>query len=320
MSEPRLLPDRALDLARQLLEIASQDDLSPDAWQPTVGNLETLVLTDYDLRGRRSARTVQSNFRRIRSTLGDGSVTQEAISSYFATRSGVSAVSKSRELAYLKRGMNLARRQQLIRQVPVFPQLVPSRIRQGFVDEKQFARILAELPDYFQGPAVFAFRTGWRSREVLDLTWADVDRSACIVRLSAERSKNGRPRLFPYGSIRDVVDVMDRRWSRRRGPYVFQRKGQVIRAYAGPRGSWTRACARAGHPGILFHDLRRSAARAMLLAGVPQLLAQRLMGHETPAMFQRYAITNEGDLRDAAKLIGRVQFGADLQEDQEHGR
>lgn len=313
MSDPRLAPERALDIARQLLEIASQDDLSDDAWQPTVGNLESLVLNDYDLRGRRSARTVRSAFRRLRDTLGDGIVNQEAISSYFKRRAGVSTVTKSHELAYLKCGINLARRQRLIREAPIFPKLVPSRVRTGFVDDRQFARILKELPAYLEGPAIFAYRTGWRSREVLDMTWADVDRQGCTVRLTAERSKNGKPRLFPYGGIRDVVDVLDRRWHRRRGPYVFHNRGQVIRAYAGPRGSWTKACARAGLPGILFHDLRRSAARGMLLAGVPQLLAQRLMGHETPSMFQRYAITNEGDLRDAARLIGRVQLRHDLE-------
>jgi integrase len=41
-----------------------------------------------------------------------------------------------------------------------------------------------------------------------------------------------------------------------------------------------------------FHDLRRTAARHMIRAGVPQSIAMRVTGHETDAMFQRYDITD----------------------------
>jgi hypothetical protein len=53
----------------------------------------------------------------------------------------------------------------------------------------------------------------------------------------------------------------------------------------------------------LVHDLRRSAARNMLRAGIPQRTAMEIGGWKTASVFQRYAITDELMLREGlAKL------------------
>ncbi len=49
----------------------------------------------------------------------------------------------------------------------------------------------------------------------------------------------------------------------------------------------------------LFHDLRRSAARDMIRAGVAQAIAMKITGHRTATMFQRYNIADTDDLREA---------------------
>jgi site-specific recombinase XerD len=54
-------------------------------------------------------------------------------------------------------------------------------------------------------------------------------------------------------------------------------------------------------PTILLHDLRRSAIRNMLNAGVQQEVIMRITGHQDPGVFRRYAIVNTEDLREAGR-------------------
>ena len=75
---------------------------------------------------------------------------------------------------------------------------------------------------------------------------------------------------------------------------VFRSDGQAIKSF---RHAWQAAVTRAKLPGPLPHDLRRTAVRNLVRAGVSEKVAMTLTRHQTRAVFDRYDIVNAADLR-----------------------
>jgi integrase len=73
-------------------------------------------------------------------------------------------------------------------------------------------------------------------------------------------------------------------------PFVFHLDGRNADHF---RKAWSTSCAMIGKPGLLFHDLRRSAIRNMVRAGIPERVAMTISGHEMRNVFNRYNITSQ---------------------------
>jgi integrase len=269
----------------------------------TVDNLMDGLKADFEIRGKWNPQA-NSNVQHVRAAFGNiraTALTGEQVDHYIQRRlsDGAAKASINRVTQLLKQAYGLA-------DLPA-PRIrrldETDNVRRGFFTEAEVRRVLTNLPSELADFTLFAWLTGMRKGEIASLRWEDFD-GDCI-RLRAEDAKNGTARLIPLEG--ELVELIERRKTAR--PFeiqgmsmlsglIFHRAGEAIREF---RKSWATACRLAGAQ-RLFHDLRRSACRNMVAAGVAQVTAMQLSGHKTDSMFRRYAIVAENDMRAALRM------------------
>lgn len=122
-----------------------------------------------------------------------------------------------------------------------------------------------------------------------------------MLKLAPLETKNNKPRTLPfYGDMREYLQAG---WESRPAgaTRIFtEENGDELGAF---RKSWATARAAAGVPDLLFHDLRRTAVRNMIDAGLTEHEAMIISGHLTDSMFRRYDIIDEKRLSTAAQKL-----------------
>jgi integrase len=221
---------------------------------------------------------------------------------------GAAPAEINRELAVLKRMYMVAIRGGKLLYRPYFDLLPEDNVRTGFFEREQFEAVFVHLPAYLQPPMIFEYLTGWRGpSEVFTRQWRHVDVKACTMRLEPSETKTKEGRLFPYGMLPELRAVIEAQHAARVDlcPYVFHEHGakiQLHRFYV----AWRAACQAAGWPSMIQHDFRRTAVRNLVRAGVSEKIAMKLTGHKTRAVFDRYHIVTEADLRRAVTQLAEA--------------
>ena len=300
-------------LRLRLQEVANdqrgiQAFLGPSANRVRINDLLDELVQDYRVRGKLSP-TITSHLKPIRQRFGATRATQldaKEIDAYIAEQldAGIAPATINRRTQLLNQSYNLALRRDRVTKKPHIRKLPEKNIRQGFFEHDEFTAIIDHLPEHLRDYCTFAYLTGWRRGECSSLTWEDVDQRSRLIHLRPERSKNGHGRKVALEG--ELSEIIQRRWNdrtvtRKNGTttmprYVFHRDGHPIGDF---KKAWASACTSAGIGHKLFHDFRRSAVRNMVRAGVPESVAMKISGHRTRAVFDRYNITDERDLRDA---------------------
>ena len=281
-----------------------------------VGDPLDALESDLKLRQVRSLAGIRSHLKQLRGALAERraiDVSTEAVDRHIESRLSENEMPApatiNREVGLLAQAFKLAVERQRMSSAPKIRKLSEKgNARQGFFEKADFENVVKHLPDNLSEFVRFGYYSGWRRGEIRSLKWADVDMLARVIRLRPENSKSNEGRVLPLAG--DLWNVIVRQWSLREftGPdktigislYVFHHKGEHI---GDIRKSWWAACKEAKVEGKLFHDLRRTAIRNMVRGGTPERVAMAISGHKTRAVFDRYNIVSEDDLRKAVERM-----------------
>ncbi|MGD1106914.1 MAG: site-specific integrase [Terracidiphilus sp.] len=257
-------------------------------------------------------------------------VTAEAVDRYISEeqRAGLAPATINRRTQLLAQAFRLAIERNHLFTGPRIRHLSEKgNTRQGFFTNAEVRALITHLPDYLRDFVRFGYLTGWRRGEIASLRWEDVEGD--VIRLRGGNAKNGEGRSVTLSA--ELGELIGRCRGARQvktkqgltlSAYVFHLKGEPVGDF---KKAWASACVAAnlgqficsvcktavpGHrcgkcrsaasySGRIFHDLRRTAVRNMVRAGVPERVAMAISGHKTRAVFDRYNIVNEDDLKEA---------------------
>ncbi len=321
-------------------KVALNVPVVPKADRLTLGEAATLIRQDYTANGHKTPETLEYRLTHLLVHFGVDTrlsrITTGAVEGYKAARLAAKAAQGTinRELAALGRMGTLARHQYDMVVPFVVKMLGERNVRKGFFEETAFAAVCQQLRPELAALATVAKITGWRKTELRSRHWRHIDFDAGWLRLDPQETKNDEGRQFPLiPELREVLQAQrDRVEAIQKAtgqviPWVFCRdNGATVGDF---KKAWRTACIAAGFFTIvpvldgagqprqrkdgtpltrkkatkLVHDFRRTAVRNLIRAGIPETVAMKMTGHRTRSVFQRYAIVEEGMLREAGEKL-----------------
>jgi integrase len=293
-------------LQRRVAQVITDTFTGPKAEKVRVSALAEICFQDYRIYGRRSLPAIEFRWKKhLAAAFGDLRATQmtaETLSQYIERRQreGAANATINRELAALKRMFSLGVQTGKIPRMPGFPdRLTEDNIRTGFLEDKRYValgRACGEVGLWLRAMFEVGYTFGWRVGELLSLRVRQVNMLENSIRLEPGTTKNGEGREIQMDAdVRTLLGALIA--GKQPDDLVFTRDdGSAVRDF---RKTWRKVCAAAEVPGLLFHDLRRTAVRNMIRDGTPEKVAMSISGHRTRSVFDRYHIVAAQDKNEA---------------------
>jgi len=212
----------------------------------------------------------------------------------------------NRSLAALRRMLRIAKRDKKIHDVPFIEFQKEPSPRKGFLEVENFRALLEALPVHLRPLITLLYFCGARIGEALQIEWSQVNLRTRTIRLEPEQTKTSEGRLLPLPPV--LVTMLND---------IEPKTGRVFDG-TNLRKDWMTACAASGlgriievegkphdprYKGLTLHDLRRSAVRNLVRAGVPETVAMKISGHKTRSVFDRYNIVSDNDVTNAMQAV-----------------
>ncbi len=184
------------------------------------------------------------------------------------------------------------------------------KVNPGFINSEQLTVISEQLKnEVIKDVVVFAFYTGMRLDEIVNMSWKNVDMAARIITVGDEdfTTKGRNQRYIPICE-EALTSILSQRERRKVIPignaFVFCKPNG--RPFTGDYVSkkFKRACKAVGiDKAIHFHSLRHSFASNLVQKGVSLYVVKELLGHSSIATTEIYSHLNMDSLKEAIKKL-----------------
>jgi len=144
--------------------------------------------------------------------------------------------------------------------------------------------------DFLEPAILLMLHTGLRRGECFALRWEDLDFEHSILTVRASGTKSGTARRVPMNdTVKDALEAWRATNATASPPdlvFPSPRGGGQIRDF---KKGWASLMREAKIDGFRVHDLRHTFASRLVQRGIPLYTVQRLLGHASITMTQRYA-------------------------------
>ncbi len=225
---------------------------------------------------------------------------------HVAVRASHAPATANRYLSLVARMLQVAVEREYIERNPArsVHKFREDNARNRYLSNQEIAKFLEALDSVGNRSMANAFKfllfTGLRKGEAMTLPWRNVNLENGTVYL--EKTKNGRTRSVLLNAL--ARHVLEEMLALRRGdhPYVFPGR-EPNSPVTNPSKVFAAALKAAGIEGFHCHDLRHTYASLAINSGATLYDVQKLLGHATSQMTQRYAHLADASLRTATENV-----------------
>lgn len=230
-------------------------------------------------------------------------VTRETCRAYASRRTdaGISQGSIHTELGHLRSALVFGTKARMIDRTPdIWRPQKPSG-REVFLTRPEMSRLIdACHAPHIKLAITLLAGTAARNGAVLDLKWdrIDFERGSINLRIEDSRTRKGRA-IVPMNAMTRAALMEAHRAAL--SDHVIEVAGRPVKSI---RKGFEAARTRAGLHDITLHDIRRSAARFMVEAGLPIEKVAQMLGHSNPSLtYSVYGRFAPDALSDAADIL-----------------
>ncbi len=179
-----------------------------------------------------------------------------------------------------------------------------------FIDEVELNQIINQEPDQqLKDMYLFAFHTGMRLGEIVNLTWNTVDLIEGIINVTNTvnfTTKGKKERVIPINDR--IQNLLSKRLPKiisiEKSEYVFNNHGMKFNdEYISKKFKCALRKVKTINQAFHFHDLRHSFASNLVIKGVPIYTVMELLGHQDIKTTQIYSHLKVENLKEAVKVL-----------------